>query len=102
MKKSKLARACDVSPKVKREVAERDTGHCIICGQKGSPNAHYISRANLGKGIPENIVTLCDKCHYRLDQTTERENLLAVVKGYLNVYYPNFTDEQRKYHKGEI
>ena len=102
MKKSKLAKSCDISPKVKREVAERDNGCCIICGQKGSPNGHYISRAHQGLGIPENIVTLCDKCHYRLDQTTERENLLAVVKGYLKVHYPNFTDEQRKYHKGDL
>jgi len=102
MRKTKVGKACDITAKVKRQVFERDNGCCILCGRKGSPNAHYISRAQLGKGIPENIVTLCEKCHYRLDHTVERENLLAFVKAYLDGFYPKFTDEQRKYHKGEL
>jgi len=103
MRKTKVGKSCDISMKVKKEVWERDSHRCVLCGSPNAlPSCHYISRAQLGKGIPENIVTLCDKCHYRLDHTVERENLLAFVKAYLDGFYPNFTDEQRKYHKGEF
>ena len=100
--KSKRTKACDISPKVKKTVWERDLHCCCVCGStKASPNAHYIPRSQNGKGIEQNIVTLCDKCHYRLDQTTERKKLLEIVKEYLEAKYPDFTDEQRVYRKGE-
>lgn len=100
--KSKRTKACDITAKVKKAVWERDLHCCCVCGStKASPNAHYIPRSANGLGIEQNIVTLCDKCHYRLDQTTERKNLLAYVKGYLNVKYPGFPDEKRVYRRGE-
>lgn len=101
MPKSKRTKALSISPKIKKIVYERD-GFCILCGSpNGLPEAHYIPRSRGGLGIEQNIVTLCDKCHYRLDQTTERKKLLAVVKKYLDDKYPDFTDEQRIYRKGE-
>lgn len=89
-----------ISKKVKMTVWERDRHRCILCGSPSAmPSAHYISRAKGGLGIEQNIVTLCFNCHRRLDQTTERKELLLKVKRYLNRFYPGFDDEKRIYHK---
>ena len=62
--KSKRAKACDISKKVKDRVWERDGGRCIICGSPyAMPNSHYIRRSQGGLGIEENIVTMCLCCH---------------------------------------
>lgn len=43
---SKRSKACDISPKVKKKVWERDNHCCIICGSPyAMPNAHYIKRS---------------------------------------------------------
>lgn len=89
-----------ISKKVKMTVWERDRHRCILCGSPSAmPNAHYISRAKSGLGIEQNIVTLCMDCHRRLDQSTERKELLNKVKNYLDRFYPNFTDDMRRYKK---
>ena len=83
-RKSKQAKACDIPARVKREVWERDQGRCVLCGASvnTAPNAHYISRAHGGLGIPENIVTLCTgfgpgSCHDRYDNGTKEEREAA-------------------------
>ncbi len=49
---SKRSKACDISPKVKKKVWERDNHCCIICGSPyAMPNAHYIARSQGGLGI---------------------------------------------------
>lgn len=83
--------------KVKKAVYIRDGCCCIFCHRNGFPEAHYISRSRGGLGIVENIVTLCRPCHERLDQSSEREELLKRVKEYLDTLYPDFTEEQRIY-----
>ena len=76
--KSKCSRACAIDKSTKIAVSLRDNGRCILChSTQGLPNAHYIPRSKGGLGIEQNIVTLCPDCHYRLDQTTERKNLLG-------------------------
>jgi 5-methylcytosine-specific restriction endonuclease McrA len=97
--KSRRARACDISPKVKQKVFERDGRACILCGRSGAPNAHYIPRSAGGLGIEQNVVTLCWACHFALDHTIDRNRLLAIVKSYLDANYPDFTDERRVYRK---
>jgi len=100
--KSKRAKACDISLKVRRAVFERDNnGICILCGRPGSPNSHYLPRSSGGLGIEQNIVTMCVECHHKLDNTSERKNLLAFVKAYLDEKYPDFPDEKRVYRRGE-
>ncbi len=89
----------DIPAKVKAAVWERDNQCCILCGKRGNPEAHYIPRSQGGLGIEENIVTLCRDCHFRYDATTERGTLKVFIKDYLNMHYPNFTDEQRIYKK---
>lgn len=97
--KSERTIALGITPKVKRTVYERDCGKCVLCGRVGLPEAHYIPRSKGGLGIEQNIVTLCRPCHNKLDNTTERNALLARVKQHLNIWYPDFPDEQRFYKK---
>ena len=69
--KSRSTKACEIPSAVKRRVYERDKERCVGCGRWCPPRcacAHYISRAHLGLGIEENIVTLCDECHRIYDK----------------------------------
>ena len=90
---------CTICQAVKETVYKRDRGQCVLCGKPGLPEAHYIPRSRGGLGIEQNIVTLCRPCHDLMDNTTARESLLRRVKEHLDLWYPNFTDEQRIYHK---
>lgn len=99
MYKSKRSKATAITDKVKREVHSRDNGCCVICGKQANDPAHYISRANGGLGIPENIVCLCRECHHNTDNSPARQTYLKQIKQYLDRHYPDFTDEERKYKK---
>ncbi len=96
---------------VKEAVAERDSfdGHpcCLLCGAPAPvnnllafSNAHYISRAQGGLGVEENIVTLCPDCHInRYDQGAEREQIRAFLRNYLKEHYPEWDEEKLVYQK---
>ena len=45
----KRTKALAITKATKEQVFERD-GYCILCGKAGSPDAHYISRAQGGLG----------------------------------------------------
>lgn len=96
---NKRTKALAISKAVKESVYRRDRGMCILCGRPGLPEAHYISRAKGGLGIEQNIVTLCRNCHYELDQTTRRRELLKSVKEHLDIWYLDFPDDERIYRK---
>lgn len=106
--KSKRAKACDISAKVKQIVWERDGGRCVVCGNKVNvmPNAHYIARQHGGLGIPENIVTMCTnftekQCHFKYDHGTaeESEPIKAKIEEYLSSIYPDWDPEKLVYRK---
>lgn len=94
----KRSSACDISAKVKRIVLDRDKV-CIICGQPGEPNAHYIRRSQNGLGIKENVVTLCVHCHHEQHFGIRSQAITLQMKQYLDRHYPDFPDEQRIYDK---
>lgn len=96
---NKRTKALAISQAVKAKVFRRDNGLCILCGRAGLPEAHYIPRSQGGLGIEQNIVTLCRFCHNKLDQTTERGELLERVKEHLDLWYPDFSDTDRIYKK---
>lgn len=98
---NKRTKATGIPFRVKSEVHARDHGFCIFCGRPGYPEAHYISRARGGLGIPENIVTACRECHRKMDSSTERPEYLRRAKLYLDLLYPSFPDEDRIYKKGD-
>lgn len=93
-------KALAISKAVKARVFERD-GCCILCGaHQGEPVAHYISRAQGGLGIEQNIVTLCPDCHRRYDQTDQRPLIRVMIGSYLKSKYPEW-DEQKLYYRKE-
>lgn len=100
MAKSERTKALEIAPDVKDAVYSRDNGRCIICGQAGQPNAHYISRAHGGLGIEENIVTLCSVCHRLYDQSEWRERLGKIIGAYLRGHYPGWDEKNLTYRKG--
>jgi len=98
--KSKRSRACDVLPGVRAKVLERDNGRCILCGTNYNLTiAHYISRANGGLGIEENLVCLCLCCHHDTDQSIKRSFNILAIKGYLKSIYENWDENKLKYRK---
>lgn len=106
--KSRRSKATDIPIKVKKIVWERDGGRCVICGNANNvmPNAHYISRANGGLGVEENIVTMCteltiNQCHRRYDFGTklEREIISCQIEMYLKSKYPNWDKSKLTYKK---
>ena len=96
---SKRSKATDIPKKVREEVYLRDK-RCIICGSiYNTTCAHYISRAQSGLGIKENLITLCILCHHEMDNGKNSLEIKEKVRQYLERLYPEFTDEMRIYDK---
>lgn len=93
-------KALSIPPKVKAEVWNRDFHRCVLCGTPyASPDAHFISRAQGGLGIPENIVTLCRACHDRYDNSPDRAVLRERLRDHLMTWYPNWDEQNLIYKK---
>lgn len=85
--------------KCKEAVMIRDNGCCIFCGKPGKPVAHVVRRSQLGMGIEQNIVTVCDACHRQLDEGRTREAMYARAVSYLKGFYPEWNREDMIYKK---
>lgn len=97
---SNRAKACAISQRIKKRVAERDEidgwTRCILCGSNQAlPEAHYIPRSKGGLGIEENIMSLCRPCHFAFDFGTpeERQELRERAREYLQNCYPEWNEE---------
>lgn len=98
--KSNRTKETDISQSVKKKVWERDGERCIYCGSPyAMPNAHFIPRSHGGLGIEENIVTLCQNCHNKTDNTTERQHMLYFIERYLKDQYTNWDKDKLTYKK---
>lgn len=99
MYKSERSKACDITPAVKSAVWWRDRGRCILCGNKAAmPNAHFISRAEGGLGVEENIVTLCLECHDEYDHTAKKSVIREEIRQYLKRSYgEKWSEENLRY-----
>lgn len=99
MLKSKRSKACDILKRVKDIVWERDGHRCIFCGSPyAMPNAHFIPREKGGLGVEQNIVTLCQDCHFKYDQTTQRGLYEKYIGDYLKSIYSEW-DKTKLYYK---
>lgn len=94
-----MKKATDISKKVRDAVWKRDGECCIMCGDPHAmPNAHYIRRSRGGLGIPENIVTLCNRCHYKYDFEND-QTIKRAIEDYLRGQYPDWDPEDLVYDK---
>ena len=105
----KDTKARDFDRAAKQAISERDSIDgwpcCVNCGAAAPAplawsNAHFISRAQGGLGIPENGLTLCPVCHRRYDQTTDRPTLRKYFREYLQSKHPGW-DESNQYYRKE-
>ena len=97
--KSKRTKACEIPFKVKRYVWERDHHCCVLCGRPGNPDAHFIPRSHNGKGVEENVVTLCPECHRDYDNSERRPEIRKALRAYLMAKYPDWDEEKLRYRK---
>ncbi len=88
-----------ISPEVKKIVAKRDDGRCIVCGSRGDPIAHVVNRSQGGMGVEENIVTLCSSCHREMDNGMNGPMLRAICEAYLREKYIGWSREKVIYDK---
>ena len=106
----KRTKALAIPHGVKEAVAQRDSCEnwpcCVICGMPAPTSnpyafscAHFISRAQGGLGIEENILTLCSSCHMAYDQTTERSALRQMLRRYLQDHYKDWNEDNLIYKK---
>lgn len=92
-------KALQIPMKVKKRVYERDNGLCIWCGMPGDPVCHYIAKSQGGKGIEQNILTGCYKCHTAFDQSDQRYVYREIARDYLMSKYPDWNEEDLYYRK---
>ena len=97
--KSKLSKSTAIPYPVAQTVIERDNGQCIICGRNDIQIAHYISRARLGLGIPENLVCLCLYHHSQYDNGKYHREIKKEIEDYLRQHYPDWDGIQKTYSK---
>ena len=106
----KDTKARDFDRKTKLAIMHRDSIDgwpcCVFCGAAAPSktpvwsNAHYISRAQGGLGIPENGLTLCPACHMNYDQTTFRTEMRGYFREYLSEHYEDWSEDALIYRKG--
>lgn len=104
-KKKERTKATDIPENVKKIVWERDNHQCIFC-HKNVPvenaNAHFIKRSQGGLGIPMNIFTACNTCHYEEDHGLECLRYEDFAKQYLKNYYgEEWSKDKLIYNKWE-
>ena len=95
----RTTKATAISKTVKEAVSLRDKGRCIFCGRPGKPVAHVVRRSQLGMGIEQNIITVCDICHRKMDEGRTREAMYARAVAYLKGFYPEWTRDDMIYKK---
>lgn len=108
---NKRTKALAIPKSVKDTVYKRDGERCVLCKSPlGEPVCHVIRRSQSGKGIAENIVTLCPNCHRAYDEGANlwrfgagvtRETLYCRLVAHLKGFYPDWNASDMVYKKGE-
>lgn len=99
---TKRTKELGIAKKTKLIVWERDNHRCIFCGRLvpwNLANSHFIKRSHGGLGIERNILTNCEKCHHKFDDTTDREKMWEYAERYLMSKYKDFDIRDLIYKK---
>ena len=113
---AKYTKYLEFSTKERAAIKERDNYQCIFCqaGYKMPPAAvfemditdimHYIPRSSMGLGIKQNGAVGCRYHHHMMDNGSSgvRKEMLEMFKSYLDEFYPDFADRDRKYDKWRL
>lgn len=73
---------------------------CVYCGRTDKPIelAHYISRTQGGKGVPQNLISLCIDCHRSFDGAG-RNDMRDFLADYLKSHYPGWNEQDQIFRK---
>lgn len=99
---TKRTKELGIAKKTKLIVWERDNHRCIFCGRLvpwNLANSHFIKRSHGGLGIERNILTNCEECHRKFDDTTDREKMWEHAERYLMNKYKDFDIRDLIYKK---
>lgn len=99
---TKRTKELGIAKKTKLIVWERDNHRCIFCGRLvpwNLANSHFIKRSHGGLGIERNILTNCEECHRKFDDTTDREKMWEHAERYLMSKYKDFDIRDLIYKK---
>ena len=99
---TKRTKELGIAKKTKLIVWERDKHRCIFCGRLvrwNLANSHFIKRSHGGLGIERNILTNCEECHHKFDDTTDREKMWEHAERYLMSKYKDFDIRDLIYKK---
>ena len=97
--KHRRTKATDITSSVRKVVALRDNGLCIVCGRQGISNAHIVPRSAGGLGIEQNIVTLCPDHHHEYDNGKNKDYYKEKIYTYIQSLYPNWQEENMIFRK---
>lgn len=104
---SALSKACEFSPKARKEIHIRDGG-CIFCQMGYRPSCeaggalqimHFVPRSQKGLGIPENGALGCVYHHQMLDNGLYHEEMKEMFREYLMSHYPEWNESSLVYDK---
>jgi 5-methylcytosine-specific restriction endonuclease McrA len=90
----------DISAQSRHEVHRRDERRCVYCGRTDKPIelAHFISRSQGGKGVPQNLITLCIDCHRSFDGAG-RDDMRDFLADYLKSHYSGWNEQDQIFRK---
>jgi len=68
----------------KRKAAYFFYGHkCAVCGSGGKLNCHHKNYSNVGKETADDLIVLCEECHARIHDKSEKILFLKYVPVYI-------------------
>lgn len=91
----------DIDGKSREAVHRRDGYRCVYCGRADKPIelAHFVSRSRGGKGIPQNLISLCIDCHRNYDGELHSE-MKDFLENFLRSKYKGWDEKDIVYRKG--
>lgn len=76
--------SANISKETRRRIYARDGFRCALCdSQNGLQIHHFIHRSEGGSNQPQNLITLCWKCHAVAHGTTIHDYPDYVDAGYI-------------------